>query len=53
MQTLKNQVVRDSMTELYNHEHFLQLLREEVERATRYKTPLSLILADIDYEIGK
>ncbi len=49
LQTLKNQVVRDSMTELYNHEHFLQLLREEVERATRYKTPLSLILADIDH----
>jgi diguanylate cyclase (GGDEF)-like protein len=37
------------MTQLYNHEYFLQLLREEVNRATRYKTPLSLILADIDH----
>jgi diguanylate cyclase (GGDEF)-like protein len=49
LQTLKNQVVRDSMTQLYNHEHFVQLLREELNRATRYKTPLSLILADIDH----
>jgi hypothetical protein len=49
LQTLKNQVVRDSMTQLYHHEHFVQLLREELNRATRYKTPLSLILADIDH----
>jgi diguanylate cyclase (GGDEF)-like protein len=48
LQDLKHQVVRDSMTQLYNHEHFMRLLREEVNRATRYKTPLSLILADTD-----
>ena len=48
LQNLKDQVIRDSMTQLYNHEHFLRLLREEVNRATRYKTPLSLILADTD-----
>ena len=48
LQDLKNQVIRDSMTQLYNHEHFVRLLLEEVNRATRYKSPLTLILADAD-----
>jgi diguanylate cyclase (GGDEF)-like protein len=45
---LKQQVVRDSMTHLINHQHFLELLSQEVSRAIRYKHPLSLIMADID-----
>ena len=45
---LKQQVVRDSMTHLSNHQHFLELLSQEVSRAERYKHPLSLIMADID-----
>jgi diguanylate cyclase len=45
---LKQQVVRDSMTHLNNHQHFLELLSQEVSRAERYKHPLSLIMADID-----
>jgi diguanylate cyclase (GGDEF)-like protein len=45
---LKQQVVRDSMTHLCNHQHFLELLSQEVSRAERYKHPLSLIMADID-----
>jgi diguanylate cyclase (GGDEF)-like protein len=45
---LKQQVARDSMTHLSNHQHFLDLLSQEVSRAVRYKHPLSLIMADID-----
>jgi diguanylate cyclase (GGDEF)-like protein len=45
---LKQQVVRDSMTHLSNHQHFLDLLSQEVSRSERYKHPLSLIMADID-----
>jgi diguanylate cyclase (GGDEF)-like protein len=45
---LKQQVVRDSMTHLINHQHFLELLSQEVSRAERYKHPLSLLMADID-----
>ena len=46
---LKQQVVRDSMTHLINHQHFLELLAREVSRAERYNHPLSLIMADIDH----
>jgi len=45
---LKKQVVRDSMTHLINHQHFLELLSQEVSRAERYKHPISLLMADID-----
>lgn len=45
---LKQQVARDSMTHLSNHQHFLELLSQEVSRAVRYKHPLSLIMGDID-----
>jgi diguanylate cyclase (GGDEF)-like protein len=45
---LKQQVSLDGMTQLYNHQYFRKVLQREVYRATRYKMPLSLILADID-----
>lgn len=45
---LKQQVVRDGMTHLINHQHFMNLLSREVSRAERYKHSLSLIMADID-----
>jgi len=45
---LKQQVVRDGMTHLINHQHFLELLSQEISRAERYKHPLSLLMADID-----
>jgi diguanylate cyclase (GGDEF)-like protein len=45
---LKKQVIRDSMTQLYNHHHFRQLLQGELTRAERYNRPLALIFADID-----
>ena len=49
METLKQQVIRDSMTQLYNHHHFRQLLQNELARAERYNRPLSLLFGDIDH----
>jgi len=49
MEALKKQVIRDSMTQLYNHHHFRQLLQSELSRAQRYKRPLSLLFGDIDH----
>ena len=46
---LKQQVGLDSMTQLYNHDRFMGLLHQELSRAARYKTPLSIIMADVDH----
>lgn len=46
---LTEQVSLDGMTQLYNHKRFLEILQQEISRATRYKTPLSLIMADVDH----
>jgi diguanylate cyclase (GGDEF)-like protein len=46
---LEELVVRDSMTNLYNHGFAVNRLTEEVERAARYKGPLSIMMADIDH----
>jgi diguanylate cyclase (GGDEF)-like protein len=49
IEMLKSQVIRDSMTNLYNYQHFHELLHKEIARSLRYKQPLSVILADIDH----
>jgi diguanylate cyclase (GGDEF)-like protein/putative nucleotidyltransferase with HDIG domain len=38
----------DPKTGLYNARYFASTLREELERATRFTRPLSLIMADLD-----
>ncbi|MGM0517839.1 MAG: sensor domain-containing diguanylate cyclase, partial [Pseudomonadota bacterium] len=38
----------DMLTGLTNRMHFEKILREEIERSTRYDHPLSLIMMDID-----
>ncbi len=40
--------VTDDLTSLVKRHHFLQKVKEEVERAKRYKYSLSLIIADVD-----
>jgi len=39
----------DGLTNLYNRIHFNEKLKDEILRATRFKTPLSLLMLDIDY----
>jgi len=39
----------DALTGLYNRHRFNELLGQEVARARRYHTPLSLIMFDLDY----
>lgn len=39
----------DALTGLYNRHRFNELLEQEVARARRYHTPLSLIMFDLDY----
>ncbi|MFQ5480205.1 MAG: diguanylate cyclase [Thermodesulfobacteriota bacterium] len=45
---LQEAAIRDQLTGLYNHNHFYLRLDEDFMRATRYRTPLSLIMMDID-----
>ncbi len=47
--TLKEISIRDGLTSLYNYRYFYERLDEEIKRAARYKHPLSLIMADVDY----
>lgn len=46
---LRQQVGLDGMTQLYNHQRFHEILEKEIGRACRYKTPLSIIMADVDH----
>jgi diguanylate cyclase (GGDEF)-like protein len=46
---LRQQVGRDSMTNLDNHQRFRELLQQEISRSHRYNHPLSVIFADIDH----
>ena len=46
---LRHQAVTDSLTGLYNRAKFNELLLKEIQRSKRYKTPISLILFDVDH----
>ena len=46
---LRRLSVTDSLTGLYNQRFFYATLRREIEAAARYGTPLSLLMADIDF----
>lgn len=48
-QNVLDRAQRDSLTRLYNHGHFQDALRNEIERSSRYNNPVSLILLDIDH----
>ncbi|MCA8918247.1 MAG: diguanylate cyclase [Planctomycetes bacterium] len=48
-QNVLDRAQRDSLTRLYNHGHFQEVMRSEIERAERYNNPLSLIMLDIDH----
>lgn len=46
---LEEIAIRDSMTELFNHNHICGYLHTEVERSKRSGEPVSILMADIDH----
>ena len=46
---LKNMALRDGLTGLYNRHYFDQQLIEQKRLSARNKTPISLLMIDIDY----
>ena len=40
---------RDGLTGVYNHRYFQKVFEKELERAVRYKHPVSLLMMDIDF----
>ncbi|GAB6083858.1 hypothetical protein JCM30471_27720 [Desulfuromonas carbonis] len=41
--------ITDDLTGLFNDRHFHSLLEYEIERASRYRTPLSVVFIDLDH----
>ncbi len=46
---LARSTVKDPMTGLYNRRYFLARMEQEFSRARRYRTPVSMVLIDIDH----
>jgi diguanylate cyclase (GGDEF)-like protein len=46
---LEKESITDPLTGLYNRRYLDRRLKEEFSRAKRYKTPLSILLVDIDH----
>jgi diguanylate cyclase (GGDEF)-like protein/PAS domain S-box-containing protein len=46
---MQQMTITDGLTGLYNRRYFNLILEKEVERAKRYKSPLSLVMMDIDH----
>jgi diguanylate cyclase (GGDEF)-like protein len=41
--------MRDSLTELYNHRHSVDLVSNEVQRVGRYQDSVSILMVDVDH----
>lgn len=48
-QNMVDRAQRDSLTRLYNHGHFQEVLKTELDRAERYGNEISLVMLDIDH----
>ncbi|MCM8812554.1 MAG: diguanylate cyclase, partial [Candidatus Omnitrophica bacterium] len=46
---LKQLALKDSLTGLYNHRYFQDVIESEYDRAQRQNQPLSIIMLDVDY----
>lgn len=46
---LKIAATIDKLTDIYNRRKFEDILKQEIERAKRYKSPLSLLMLDLDH----
>jgi len=49
IKSLREETIRDGLTNLFNYQRFHESLEKEVYRAKRYKLQLTVILADIDH----
>ena len=49
LSVLREMAIRDGLTRCYNHKYFKMRLDQELVRARRYSSPLSLGLLDIDH----
>ncbi len=49
MKVIRRMAEHDGLTGLYNQKKFRELLDQESGRAVRYRTPLSLVMVDIDH----
>lgn len=47
-ENLRQLVIKDSLTSLYNRRYFFYRLTSEIQRAKRYKRNLSLLIIDVD-----
>ncbi len=47
-ESLERLAVTDGLTGLHNHRHFRERLEQELERALRYRLPLSCMIFDVD-----
>lgn len=47
--SLEKLATTDKLTGIYNRHKFDEMFKTEIERASRYKTPLTLIMFDIDH----
>jgi len=48
-ESLRNQAVRDPLTGLFNRRHMEESLEREILRAVRRKSPLGVVMIDIDH----
>ncbi len=48
-QQVQHMSVTDSLTGLYNRRKFFEEIEREIERVSRYDSPLSLIMLDVDH----
>jgi diguanylate cyclase (GGDEF)-like protein len=46
---VKNLSIRDSLTELFNHRHVMELVHHECDRVGRYQESFSILMIDIDH----
>jgi diguanylate cyclase (GGDEF)-like protein len=46
---VKDLSIRDSLTGLYNRRYLDEVMLGQISRSTRYRHPLSVIVADLDY----
>jgi two-component system, cell cycle response regulator len=49
VESLKEEIMRDGLTDLYNYKSFHCFVDKEYYRAKRYGLPLTLVMADIDH----